>query len=611
MSKRRLIPREVLYGTPEHLSPRVSPDGTRLAWLAPAEGVLTLWESDVARSDARPLLRSARSITRFWWAADSSCLLFPQDTAGDELYRLHRVDLVDGSTTDLTPYDNVHAKVIAVSTDVPGSVLVALNKDDPGRHDAYILNVETGALERAAMGGDVLDPVADRWLRVRAGLRYRDDAGVEVVARDDDGSWRLLASWSPEEVGEPFGPVAVSPDSTGLYVRTAAGARTSRLVELSLADGSVLRVVAEDPDFDLGEVHLHPTTHEVQWVEVERDVPGTVVVDPSVVEVFASLREELGGEPLVVSRDTADRWWVLRVLRPDGPEEFHLHDRRTGASSFLFHDRPALAAHRLGVREPFTFATRDGRRMHGLVTAPVDTPRDRLPVALWVHGGPWERSHYGFHPLAHLYADRGYLAVEVDYRGSAGYGVEHLEAGNREWGRAMSTDLIDAVDDLARRGWAEPKRVAITGGSYGGYATLAGLAFFPDQYTCGVDLVGPANLQTLLRSFPPYWGPYLVNWYRRVGHPELDADVLWERSPVSRADQITAPLLVVQTDNDPRVPKAESDQMVRALEAAGTPCRYEVFEGEGHGFTDHANWVRCMALIEHFLAEHLGGRAEP
>jgi dipeptidyl aminopeptidase/acylaminoacyl peptidase len=312
-----------------------------------------------------------------------------------------------------------------------------------------------------------------------------------------------------------------------------------------------------------------------------------------------------------VSRDAADEQWVVQVRRDTGPTEFHLLERRTGRTHLLFVDRPALKDYELAAHEPFTFRARDGRRVSGYLSFPPGVGRENLATALWVHGGPQHRDIWGFNPFAQLYASRGYLAVEVNYRGSTGYGVDHLEAGNREWGAAMSTDLLDAVDHLVARGWADRERIGITGGSYGGYAALAGVAFTPEVYRCAVDIVGPSNLITLLRSFPSYWKPFLASWFRRVGHPDVDADFLWSRSPLSRAADIRRPVLVIHGANDPRVTQAESDQIVEAMRRNGVPHRYIVVEGEGHGFSHPSNWIRYMGEVEGFLADHLGGRAEP
>jgi dipeptidyl aminopeptidase/acylaminoacyl peptidase len=607
-----LIPCAVLFGAAERTLPKLSPDGTRLAFLAPVDGTPTLWVGDVRGVEAKPVLEGARPLWTYAWTEDGRYLLFPQDEGGNEDYHLMRLDPATGDLVDLTPFDGVRADVVALRPEVPDEVLVALNLNDRARQDIYRISVSTGQLRQVmSAAAGLVGPVADRRLQVRGAYRWRDDGGIDVVARDgDDSDWRVLASWDPGEAGAPCRPVGVSPDEGGLYVLTAAGASASRLVELDIVDGSLRRVVAEDPEFDLGLPHLEPVTGAPQWVAVERDRPATVVVERAFAELFDSLRRDLGGEPEVISRDAADEQWVVQVRRDTGPTVFHLLDRLSGRTELLFPDRPALQDHQLAAHQPFTFTARDGRRIAGYLSFPPGLEREDLPVVLWVHGGPQHRDVWGFNPFVQLYANRGYLAVEVNYRGSTGYGVDHLEAGNREWGAAMSTDLLDAVAHLVAQGWADAQRIGVTGGSYGGYAALAGVAFSPQAYRCAVDIVGPSNLLTLLRSFPAYWKPFLASWFRRVGHPDADADFLWSRSPLSRAEDIRRPVLVIHGANDPRVTQAESDQIVEALQRNGVPHRYLVVEGEGHGFSHPSNWIRYMGEVEQFLAEHLGGRAE-
>lgn len=311
--------------------------------------------------------------------------------------------------------------------------------------------------------------------------------------------------------------MAISPDEKSVLVLTAYGAQTSRLVELDLQDGALVQVVAQDPAFDLTHLEVESATGAPQWVTLERDHPGTILLDDRFADVFATLRKKLGGEPEIVSRDRSDEQWIVQLRRDSDPAEFHLHDRRTGETQLLFVDRPELAQYELAAHEPFSFSARDGLTISGYLSFPPGLERRELPMALWVHGGPQHRDVWGFNGWAQLYANRGYLAVELNYRGSTGYGVEHLEAGNREWGGAMSTDILDVIDHLVGQGWVDRRRVGITGASYGGFAALAGVAFTPDVFRCAVDIVGPSNLLTLLRSFPPYWGPYLASWYRRVG----------------------------------------------------------------------------------------------
>jgi dipeptidyl aminopeptidase/acylaminoacyl peptidase len=288
---------------------------------------------------------------------------------------------------------------------------------------------------------------------------------------------------------------------------------------------------------------------------------------------------------------------------------FYAYDRSSGTSQFLFEHQPALSGYQLAAMEPFSFQARDGLTIHGYLTFPPGAERSQLPAVLNVHGGPWARDRWGFGPEAQWLANRGYLCIQVNFRGSTGYGKAFINAGDREWGAAMQDDLSDAVAYVIGLGWADPARVAIYGGSYGGYAALAGAAFTPGLYACAVDIVGPSNLITLIETIPPYWAPLIAQFHNRVGNPETDRDFLWSRSPLSAADRITVPLLIAQGANDPRVKQAESEQIVAALEKAGIDHEYMLFPDEGHGFAKPENRLRFYGAAEQFLARHLGGLA--
>jgi dipeptidyl aminopeptidase/acylaminoacyl peptidase len=313
----------------------------------------------------------------------------------------------------------------------------------------------------------------------------------------------------------------------------------------------------------------------------------------------------------VLSRARADRTWIVGYNHADGPVRYYAFDRLTRRGRFLFENQPALSEYLLGEVEPFSFVSRDGLTVHGYLTYPVEVQREHLPAVLNVHGGPWVRDIWGLHPEAQWLANRGYLCVQVNYRGSTGYGKRFANAGDREWDGRMHDDLVDAVAYLVGRGLIDPERVAIYGGSYGGYAALVGATFTPDLFRCAVDIVGPSNLKTLIESIPPYWEPLIAEFHHRVGNPETEPEFMWSRSPLSRVDAIKIPLLIAQGANDPRVKQAESEQIVAALREKGIPHEYLLFPDEGHGFAKPENRLRFYAAAERFLATHLGGRHEP
>jgi dipeptidyl aminopeptidase/acylaminoacyl peptidase len=385
------------------------------------------------------------------------------------------------------------------------------------------------------------------------------------------------------------------------------GNDTARLVKVDLETGDE-QVVTEHPERDLNLLgtRFHPTTFEPQLAAFATDRFEYEVLDESLTDDLKALRSELTGDVHVASRDRADTRWLIAEVRDDGPVRYLLWDRAERQLTFLFESQPALSDYVLANVEPFSFTARDGLTVHGLVTFPPGVERRDLPVVVTVHGGPWgARDVWGFNPEGQWLANRGYVCLQVNYRGSGGYGKAFLNASAREWAGRMHDDLIDGLEHAIAEGWVDRDRAAIYGGSYGGYAALVGAAFTPDVFRCAVDYVGPSNLLTLLRSIPPYWFGVATQFHKLLGHPDLDNDFLWERSPLSRVDDIRIPMFIAQGANDPRVKQAESEQIVAALEKAGVPHEYLLFEDEGHGFARPENRLTLYRRVEAFLAQHL------
>jgi dipeptidyl aminopeptidase/acylaminoacyl peptidase len=601
----------VLFGNPERIAPRISPDGSRLAWIAPHEGVLNVWVRTVGHDDDRVVTNDTdRGIRQFFWGPDNRRILYLQDRGGDENWRLYDVDLATGDTRDLTPFEDVQTRVEHVDKDFPGRILVGLNRDRPELHDVYALELSSGELTRIVENPGFVGFVTDESFEVRAAVAPREDGGLSVLVRDTpDAPWRTILEADQEDALTTH-PLAFSEDGRRLVALSSVGANTSRLVWLDCADGSET-VVAEDPVYDVAGVRLHPDTNDPQIAFVRRERMDYLVLDPAVAGDLDRLRRLDRGDLELAGHDDTDRIWLAGFSTDDGPIRYHAYDRQSGRSTFLFEHQPALSRYELAAMEPFSFTARDGLVVHGYLTFPAGEERSALPAVLNVHGGPWFRDTWGFDPEAQWLANRGYLCVQVNYRGSTGYGKAFVSAGDGEWGRRMHDDLIDAVRWVISEGYADADRIGIFGGSYGGYAALVGAAFTPDVFRCAVDIVGPSNLKTLIESIPPYWAPLVAQFHTRIGDPATDADLLWERSPLSRVDDIRIPLLIVQGANDPRVKQAESEQIVAALREKAIPHEYMLFEDEGHGFAKPENRLRFYAAAERFLSEHLGGRFEP
>ncbi|HLX48725.1 MAG TPA: S9 family peptidase [Streptosporangiaceae bacterium] len=610
-----LIPLKVLFGNPERIAPSISPDGTRLGWIAPHEGVLNVWVAPI--SDEGVDWQAARVVTNdtdrgirgFVWAHDDRHLVYQQDTGGDENWRLYSMDLVTDTHRDLTPFDNVQAKLLATEAKYPNEALIELNLDNPELHDVYRLNLTTGELVKEVENPGFAGWVADADLVVRAAAKPHPDGSMDVLVRGGaNEDWATLLTIPAQDV-MTSGPIAFSADGGSLLALSSVGANTGRLIRIDLATGAT-QVLAEDPEADVTGVRLHPDTREPQFATLLKDRSEYIALDPSLEPDLAAIRALHPGDPSFGDGDDADLIWLVSFSNDTGPVTYFAYDRRTRSGRFLFEARPELSRYELAPMEPFSFTSRDGLTLHGYATFPPGADRSRLPMVLNVHGGPWVRDVWGYTPEAQWMANRGYLCLQVNYRGSSGYGKAFINAGDKEWGAKMQDDLTDAVGFAIEQGWADPKRVAIYGGSYGGYATLAGAAFTPDLYCCGVDIVGPSNLKTLIESIPPYWAPMIAIFHERVGNPATDEAFLWSRSPLSKASSIRIPMLIAQGANDPRVKQAESEQIVAAMREAGVDYEYMLFPDEGHGFVKPENRLRFYAAADRFLAKHLGGRAE-
>jgi len=611
-----LIPRRVLFGNPEDAKPRLSPDGTRLAWIAPHHGVLNVWVSSVTvadgleRSAARPVTEDTdRGVRSFGWAHDGRRLLYVQDTGGDENWHLHDVDLETMQRRDLTPFDGVRASIVAADRKFPTEILIGLNRDNPKLHDVYRVDLVTGELTLEVKNPGLVGWVADQQLVVRAAVKPRPDGGRVLLVRDTaEAPWRPLLT-VPGEDAPGSRPIAFSEDGGSVLAVSSVGAETSKLVRLDVATGAT-EALAGDPEADVGGVWLRRRDREPQIVVFQRERSEYLAVDPSVADDLAAIRALHPGDPVFAGSDDADSTWLVAFTNDSGPVPFFIYDRASKAGRLLFTNRPELSRYQLAAMEPFSFTARDGLEIHGYLTFPPGADRAGLPAVLQVHGGPWARDSWGFSQPAQWLANRGYVCIQVNYRGSTGYGKAFVNAADREWGGKMHDDLVDAVAYVTGQGWADPARVAIFGGSYGGYAALVGAAFTPGVFCCAVDLCGPSDLKTLIETVPAYWAPEIARFHRRVGDPEKDAEFLWSRSPLSRVGDIRIPLLIAQGANDPRVKQAESEQIVAALEQAGVEHEYLLFPDEGHGFAKPENQLRFFAAAERFLARHLGGRAE-
>jgi dipeptidyl aminopeptidase/acylaminoacyl peptidase len=603
----KLIPLEVLLGNPERVGAQISPDGKRLAYLAPLDGVMNVFVGDPGLGTERPVTYdTGRGIQGYVWAHDDRHLMYVRDKDGSEDFRLYDVDLETGVERDLTPLDGVQCRLIAHCKDFPNDVLIAINKDNPQLHDVYHLDLTTGALEKVVDNPGFLSWVVDADLEVRGAVMPLPDGGAVIMVRDDDASdWRPLLEVPPGDA-ELTAPLGFTKDGKAMYLRMSVDANAGRLVKMDIATGAV-EVIAEDPVYDIVDAMLNPDTRAIEAATLYRDRLEYQIFDDAVRGDIEALQRLSTGDLVISDRDQDDSTWLVAFHSDSGPVKFYTWDRASKTATFLFDHQPQLNNYPLVPMEPFAFTSRDGLVIHGYLTFPPHVERTDLPGVLVVHGGPWARDLHRLDARAQWLANRGYLCVQVNFRGSSGYGKDFLNAGDREWGAKMHDDLLDAMDRLVAQGIVDGERMAIYGVSYGGYAALVGATFTPNVFKCAISMVGPSNLNTLLESFPEYWEPMIAMWHKRVGE---DGEFLWSRSPLSKVDDIRIPILIAQGENDPRVKRAESEQIVAAMKERGIPHEYVMYENEGHGLARPENRLDFYHRADRFLAKHLGGRAE-
>ena len=616
-----LIPRDALFGNPVKAAGRISPDGKTLSWIAPRDGVMNIWVAPVADPAKAKALTNERTrpIRSYFWSPDSRQILFVNDKGGDENFLLYGVNVATGAERSLTPFEKTRIEVIGVSPTVPGRILVGVNNRDAKWHDVHSLDLASGKLSPVLMNmGGYAGFLADQNLVIRGALKSRPDGGNDYFQVTDNKVDAKPTEQITLEDSQTTQPAGYTADGKTLYWLDSRGRDTAALIAQDVATGAKT-VIAQNAKADIGGALSHPRTGRVEAYSVNYLKDEWTPLGGAVASDLAFLKKQLPGEFAVTSRTLADDKWTVAVASSSAPSTTWLYDRKAKKLTKLFASRPALEGIPLSKMYPIEIKSRDGLTLVSYLTLPPGSdpdgdgrPSAAVPMVLLVHGGPWGRDAYGFNGTHQWLANRGYAVLSTNFRASTGFGKSFISAGDLQWGRKMHDDLLDAVDWAVQRGVTAPDKVAIMGGSYGGYATLAGMAFTPDKFACGVDIVGPSNLQTLLKTIPAYWEAGKVQFYKRMGDPTTEdgRKLLTERSPLYKADQIKRPLLIGQGANDPRVNKAESEQIVNAMKAKGIPVTYVVFPDEGHGFARPVNNIAFNAVTENFLSQCLGGRAE-
>lgn len=614
-----LIPRDLLFGNPDRTAVGISPKGDQLGYLAPLNGVLNVWVAPSSQPEmAKPVTNdTSRGIRNYGWAFTNQHIIYLQDKNGDENWRIYSVNLSNNEVKDLTPFADVKAQIESISYEFPREILVGLNKRDPEYHDIYRLNIDSGNLTLVLENKEFSMFSIDDEFRIRLASKITSDGGMDLF-KPLNGGWERFLHVDKDD-SMTTGVVGMNKTSDIVYFADSRGRDTSALYSLNLTTNEE-KLIAENPKADLDDLMTHPREKAVEAVAFAHERKNWTVLNETIASDLAYLRTLEEGDIEVVSRSLDDKAWIVVYVVDDGPARYYYYDHDKMKAKFLFTNREKLQGLDLAKMVPVTIKSRDGLDLVSYYTLPPGTdsngdgkPNMPLPMVLNVHGGPWSRDYWGFNREHQWFANRGYAVLSVNFRGSTGFGKNFTNAGDQEWGRRMHDDLIDAVSWAVEQGIADPDKIAIMGGSYGGYAALAGLTFTPEIFACGVDIVGPSNLTTLLLSIPPYWKPELDHYTTRIGdfRTEDGRKLLRERSPLTYVDNISRPLLIAQGANDPRVKQNESDQIVKAMQAKKLPVTYVLYADEGHGFARPENRLSFYAITEAFLADHLGGKYEP
>ncbi len=638
MKETELIPRKVLFGNPDKASLNISPDGKHISYLAPVNGVLNVWVAPKDSLDKAVAVTNdtLRGIRIYFWAYTNDRILYLQDLGGDENWQLHAVNIETKEDKNLTPFEEIpgldgkpvtmpNGKKLRPTTQIqevsyrfPDEILVGLNTRNPQYHDIYRINILGGQMTIAQQNDQFMSFQTDDDYVVRYAMKMTPDGGNEMFVPNGSGGWKSFDKIPMEDM---MTTAPITFDKTGkiLYMIDSRGRNTAALLSNNLETGEK-KIIYENPKADVSRIMMHPVKKVIEAVASNYAKTEWTVLDESIKADLDYLKTLENAEVNITDRTLDDSLWTIAFTVDNGPVKYYLYDRSNKKATFMFTNRKALEGLQLSYINPVVIKSRDDLNLVSYLTLPLWTdpdndvrPNKPLPMVLLVHGGPWARDGWGYNPLHQWLANRGYAVLSVNFRGSTGFGKDFINAGNKEWAGKMHDDLLDAVNWAVEEGVADKEKIAIMGGSYGGYATLVGLTFTPDEFTCGVDIVGPSNLNTLLETIPPYWAPMIEMFATRMGdnRTEEGKKFLESISPLFKVDKIKKPLLIGQGANDPRVKQTESDQIVKAMQDKNIPVTYVLFPDEGHGFARPENNLSFFAVTDLFLAKHLGGRSEP
>jgi dipeptidyl aminopeptidase/acylaminoacyl peptidase len=602
-----LIPMKDFFKNPEKTAFQISPNGEYLSFMMPWESRLNVYVQKIGDKEAKRLTSATgRDIAGYFWA-NNERIAYVQDKGGDENFRLYAVNIDGTNEKDLTPFEKVRVDVIDDLEENPNEMIIGMNKNNPELFDVYRININTGELtEIATNPGNITGWLTDHEGKLRIAVTT-DGVNNSLVYREKEtDEFQVLITTSFRETASP---AMFTFDNKNLYLISNLGRDKLALTLYNLKDKKEEKVIYVNEEVDIDNILASKKMKKLTGVTYTKDKRSYHFLDDATKAVYDELAKLLPGYEIAIGGKNKDEDKLLiRTYSDKTRGSYYFYNTKSKEFLKLADISPWLDEKNMSDMKPISYKSRDGMTIHGYLTLPKGKEAKDLPIVVNPHGGPWARDQWGFNPEVQFLANRGYAVLQMNFRGSTGYGKDFWMSSFKQWGKTMQDDITDGVQWLIKEGIANPKKVGIYGGSYGGYATLAGLTFTPDLYACGVDYVGVSNLFTFMKSIPPYWKPYLDMLYEMVGHPEQDSVLLHSSSPVFHVDKIKAPLFIAQGANDPRVVKSESDQMVEALKKNGIDVPYLVKDNEGHGFRNEENRFEFYRSMEEFLGKYLGGK---
>jgi len=603
----RQIPLEDFFKNPDKSRYRISPDGKYYSYMAPYENRMNIFVQEIGTDSAiRLTSETDRDISNYFWK-NPTRILYMKDTGGDENYRLYGVNMDGSNLVCFTDFPEVRTEIIDDLENVPTEVIIGMNKRDARVFDPYRLNIETGKMEMLAENpGNIQGWMFDHDGKLRVALAI-DGVNTQVLYRDKENQpFRAVLTTSFKET---MNPQFFTFDNKNVYATSNLGRDKTAAVIFDLAKGEEIELLYQNPDYDVDQISYSKKRKVLTTASYESWKGERYFFDDETKQLYDRLNKDLGEYEIAITGMTKEEdKFIIRTYSDRSLGAYYIYDKNSDKLTKIVEVSPWIDESEMASQVPVEYQSRDSLTIHGYVTLPLgytlETAED-LPVVVNPHGGPWARDSWGFNPEVQFLANRGYAVFQMNFRGSTGYGKKFWEESFKEWGLTMQNDITDGVKWLIDRDIADDERIAIYGGSYGGYATLEGLVKTPDLYAAGVDYVGVSNLFTFMETIPPYWKPFLEMMYEMVGNPVSDSLQFVETSPALNADKIVAPLLIAQGANDPRVNKAESDQMVEALKARGITVEYLVKDNEGHGFRNEENRFDFYRAMEKFLGEHM------